>query len=86
MTLLPRQKLGLALFLISLLSAVIIQLATGDLVHIRSTVEPAVRGALPSEQMTIHLLAFSWGYIALIAACAALGLCLLVPQRRMKPR
>ncbi len=87
MTLSTRQKFGMALVLISLLGAVIIQAKTGDLVHVMREAEAPIRGPLFSTQTTFVTLTVAWRYAVPIAACAALGLCcLLVPPRPAKPR
>ncbi|MBA3353935.1 MAG: hypothetical protein H0U23_16205 [Blastocatellia bacterium] len=80
-----RQKLGIALVLISLLGAAIIQSTTGDLVHITGDEEPPVGG--PLLQTTFVMLTFTWRYAVPIVVCMALGLYyLLRPQRTAKPR
>lgn len=81
-----RQKLGVALIVIALAGAVVLQITTGNLFHITSTEKtPPVGGPAISFQMEVTTIKLTWGYAGPIIACAALGFCcLLIPRRRVK--
>lgn len=83
MSLTGRQKIGIGLIFISLLGALVIQVVTGDLVHMTSAAEPTVGG---QPQMIVHMVTFTWRYAVPIVTCAVLGLCcLFIPPRRTTP-
>jgi TRAP-type C4-dicarboxylate transport system permease small subunit len=87
MSLSPRRKLGVALLVLSLLAAALIQWTTGEFVQITREDEPPINGRFFSTQMTVLRLTFGWRYAAPIAVCAALGFYLLViPQRPARSR
>jgi hypothetical protein len=82
----PRQKLGLTLIVVSLVTAALVQFAAGALFQIVRVEKSAVDHPFGDPRLTFQTTMIDvkcdWRYVLPIAACAALGaICLLDPQR-----
>ena len=80
-----RQKLGILLVSIAIIAAVVLQITTGDLVHMQSTVEKTVDHPLGSSTIVVSEITLVWKYALPLAACLATGLiCLCKPAGKSK--
>jgi hypothetical protein len=80
-----RQKLGIGLVAIAIIAAIVLQISTGDLVHMRSTEETTVDHSPFSTTVIVSQITLIWKYALPLIACLAAGLfCLCKPVRKNK--
>jgi hypothetical protein len=87
MKLVFRQKIGIALMVVSAVATVVIQATSRDLLHLTTEAEPPnFAGPHLSSQVFIITIAFTWRYALPLGASAVCGLLLFViPPRPRRP-